>query len=389
MTILDRYVARLFLINVATLLLVLFGFVIAVDLSVNLSRFSRAAMQRYAESAGGDEPSGLHHALLTATLIVNLWGPRVLQLFGYLLGVVLVAGAGFTCAQLVRNREFVAVLASGTSLHRLARPFLVVTLGFSAVQAVNQELLVPSVAHLLVRDAGDSGQRGAGSFPVRLVPDDEGRLFHARRFSDADDAMVDVNVFERDERSRVSRIVSADRAAWDGRAWVLENGRARVTGAGAGGAPDGGDAPGGGPTGGGGERVERLESSLDPTRLMVHHFEGFGQNLSWGRIGRMIRDGGLDERARQRLERARWGRVGALLSTIVAVMAALPFFLRRAPGPMLVPALRAAPVGAAGLVAAAAAPVLELPGLPVWLGAMIPTLLLAPIAIALLSGVKT
>jgi hypothetical protein len=41
------------------------------------------------------------------------------------------------------------------------------------------------------------------------------------------------------------------------------------------------------------------------------------------------------------------------------------------------------------LIAAAAAPVLELPGLPVPLAAFVPTMVLVPIAIALMSGIKT
>jgi hypothetical protein len=85
----------------------------------------------------------------------------------------------------------------------------------------------------------------------------------------------------------------------------------------------------------------------------------------------------------------RWGRLASLASNFVTLLAALPFFLVRVPQPMIASALKAAPVAIGGLVAAAAAPEIALPGLPVWLGAFVPCLLLLPIAVALFSGLRT
>src|SRR6056297_2814666 len=116
MNTLERYIARLYLVNVITLFVMLAGFVVTIDVIMNLDEFSRAA-DRELQRAGSDD-SPLRHALVTTLFIFHLWWPRLLQLFGYLAGLVLIAAMGFTCAQLVRHREFVAILASGVSLHR-------------------------------------------------------------------------------------------------------------------------------------------------------------------------------------------------------------------------------------------------------------------------------
>jgi len=168
MNTLDRYIAKLYLLNVITLFVVLGGFIVTVDVVLNLERFSGAA-ERELENAGDASP--LRHGLLTTLFIFHLWWPRLLQLFGYLCGMVLIAAMGFTCAQLVRHREFVAVLASGVCLHRLVKPFVVVAAGMIALQAVDQEILVPRVAHLLTRDQEESGRATVSAFPVGLTPD--------------------------------------------------------------------------------------------------------------------------------------------------------------------------------------------------------------------------
>ena len=78
-----------------------------------------------------------------------MWGPRLLQLFNYMLGVAMVVGMGFTFAGMVRRRELVASIASGLSLQRMSRPVLLVALALTGLQALNYEFLMPRVAHLL------------------------------------------------------------------------------------------------------------------------------------------------------------------------------------------------------------------------------------------------
>ncbi|MBL0927446.1 MAG: LptF/LptG family permease [Phycisphaerales bacterium] len=378
---LTRYIARLYVVNILTMLLILFSFVVAVDVVINLDRFSDAAVNRMAEGGVTAERGTVHHALLTANLILNLWGPRLLQLFSYLNGFVLVAAMGFTCAQLVHHREFGAMLAGGISLFRMLRPFVLVAVVFGAVQVLNQEVLVPRVAHLLTRTVDEAGRRDARSFPVRLAPDDENRLFYASSFDDAARTLTGLRVWERDAQGRTVRVVSADEARWDGSGWALINGRIEPMAGGPGAPPDASPS--------GARPIDRLASTLDPARLKVRYLQGFGNNLSWQQIASLLGGGGLDDKARDRLERIGWGRLASLLSNLVTLVAALPFFVLRSPQPMLRPALKAAPIALAGLAAAAVAPVIVLPGLPVWLAVFVPCLLLAPLAIAIVTGMRT
>lgn len=374
MKLIDRYIVRLYLTNVLVLLVLLAGFVVTVDVFVNLGRFSSTATEQLA-AAPDAEAQGVQTIVRTVVLVADFWGPKLLQLYNYLVGVVLLVGMGFTCAQLVRQREFVALLASGVPLQRVALPFIAVAVIFTGGQALNQELVIPRLAPLLARDAGDAGQRELDAFRVELVPDGEGRLFYADRFDPQTGMLDDVMIFRRGDDGALEQVVQATTAAWDGSAWALEDGRA---------------APPGVPlTEGAGVVVERIASPLDPTRLQVRHLQGFGESLAWGQITRILRDGGLDERAAERLDRVRWGRVASMVSNLVTLVAALAFFLKRLPTTMVTASLQAAPVGLLGLLAAGAAPSMPIGGLPVWAGVFLPTLILLPLAIALFSGVKT
>lgn len=379
---LTLYIARLYSINLLVILAVLFSFVVSVDVVINLSRFSEAAaeaIEARAEAEGGKagKASKAELSLETARVILMLWGPRLLQLFNYLIGVVLIAGMGFTCAQLVRHREFVAMLASGISLQRAARPFVLVAIGATVLQALNTEILVPKVAHLLVRDAGDAHKTELDSFRVRLAPDDRGRLFSAARFDDANKMLEGLRVWERDESGRVLRIVTAEKATWDGKGWALEKGVATL--------PVAQRKQGEAYTG----AIDRLESTMDPVRLKVRYLQGFGQALSWRQISAMLEGGGLDEQSKDRLNRVRWAHVSGMVANVVTLFAALPLFLLRVPGPMLGASLKAAPVAMLGLVASAIASSATLPGLPVWLASFVPCLVLMPLAVFLYTSVKT
>jgi len=320
-------------------------------------------------------------------LIVDIWVPRLLQLFNYLGGVVLIGAMGFTCAQMVRSREFVALLASGVSLQSLARPFLVVAVLISGVQVVNMELVVPSMAHLLTRGISDSGDRSIRSFRLPPSPDGETRLISAARYDDAAQTLTAPLIYERtrqpDGTFTVHSVIVADAAHWSAGQWVLENGvRQGVS-------PrrEGQERP---------ERVQaapvpvdRFESRLSPERIRVRYLTGLAENLSFRQLGSIIEGGGLGDDKIAELQRIRYGRYAALLASLLTLMATLPCFLVRTPGPMLKPTLRAAPIALIGLGAAAAATTLPMPGLPDWLGPFLPGLIVLPLAIALYSSIRS
>ena len=372
MNILERYIAKLYLLNILTLFVILAGFVVTIDVIMNLDDFSRAADRELERADSGDSP--LRHALLTTLFIFHLWWPRLLQLFGYLVGLVLIAAMGFTCGQLVRHREFVAILASGVSLQRLVRPFVIVAVGVIALQAVDQEILVPRVAHLLTRDQEEAGRATVDAFPVKLTPDGRGRILSAAAFDDATGLLTEPTIWTRNEHSEIVSVVRADAARWNQNAWILENGVVTYP-------SETGRA----------ERspIGRIEMPLGPREIKIRHLQDFAQNLSWGQLTDMIESGSLDGRAADRLDRIRWGRLASLVSNFVALLAAIPFFLKRVPQPMLLPAVKCAPIALAGLTAAGLSGSIALPGLPVYVGVFVPTLILLPLAISLYTSIKT
>lgn len=376
---LDRYVAKQYLINVLTLIVILFSFVVAVDIAINMDRFIRTA----ARLDGWDHWSMVRRALVTILLIANLWWPRLLQLFGFMLGLVLVGAMGFTFAQMVRHRELVAVLASGQSLRRMARPILIVAAGMTVVQVINQEFVLPQVAPLLTRDHGDAWRRDLSAFGVRLTEDSDGRLFLAKQFNPETQTITGLDVWVREDTGKALRRITADSAHWEPGgengllgAWVLTNPRVIPIGV----APAGADVPGP-PT--------RIETDVDPTRLLLRQYEGLGQNLSWAQLATLRNNPLQSTEVRATMDRIRFGRISVILSNFLALVIAMPFFLLREPKNMVIQSLKCAPIATGavmGGILGAAAPV---PGLPAAFAVFLPVLVMTPVAIAMATSVRT
>ncbi|TVQ62040.1 MAG: LptF/LptG family permease [Phycisphaerales bacterium] len=384
MNLLDRYIARQFLLNIVILAVILFSFVITIDAAINMNRFARLADQMGSvinEAGETVQPGGLRRTLMVVLLIADLWWPRLFQLSGFLLGMLLVAGMGFTCAQMVHKRELVAVLASGQSLHRVWRPFLIVAVGLSVLQVLNQELVLPRIAPLLTRDHGQAGQRALGETRVPLLADSLGRRFYAETF-DADAGTIEgLIVYEFDASGVAERRISARRAAWRDGAWACEPQAVSVS-------LKDRRAPA--------VLLDRIETDLDPTTIRARRFAGYAQNLSFAEVSQLIRlsrrlDGSTAEADANiaRLERIRWGRFAVLASNVLALIICLPFFIMRVPGNMAIQGLRVAPVAGVALMGGVLGSAAAVPGLPPVLGVFVPVMILVPVAIATASSVKT
>lgn len=374
MNLLDRYIAKQYLINVLTLIVILFSFVVSVDIAINLDRFIRTA----ARLDGWGDWSLVRRVLVTILLIANLWWPRLLQLFGFMLGLVLVGAMGFTFAQMVRHRELVAVLASGQSLRRMARPIMVVAAIMTGVQILNQEFVLPQVAPLLTRDHGDAWRRDLSSFGVRLTDDSEGRIFLANRFDPETETITGLDVWERDESGRALHRLHAASAHWQDGAWILQSPRIIPIGATAG---AGGAAAASAPM--------RLETDVDPTRLLLRQFEGLSQNLSWTQLSELRNNPRQSPEVRAAMDRIRFGRIAVIGSNFLALIIAMPFFLLREPKNMVIQSLKCAPVATGavmGGILGAAAPI---PGLPAAFAVFLPVLVMIPVAIAMATSVRT
>ncbi|MEZ6242623.1 MAG: LptF/LptG family permease [Phycisphaerales bacterium] len=379
MTILDRYIARQFLVNVATLFVILFSFVVVIDVSLNIERFINRAVELQT-SGGGAEPGLIRKTVVTALVIADLWWPRLLQLFNFMLGLVMVAAMGFTCTQLSRHREFLAMLAAGLSLHRVARPILAIALGLTFVQAINQEMIIPRIAPLLARDHGDAGKRGLGQTPVPLTPDGQGWIYRADSFDADAGVLTGVYILERDETTKQAiRQITATRATWNDGGWDLEDGLEQYIRRSDTALRD--EKP---------RRVHRVETALDPATLKMNRYREYRNALSFSQAGHMLKkSAGLDPQTRRDLSRVRWGRISMMLSALLTLVIATPFFVTRVPGNMLLQSLKCAPISIGALVLGVLGSSAALPGIPPWLGAFLPVMALSTIAVAMISLVKT
>ncbi len=374
MNTLDRYIARQYLFNVLALLGVLFSFVVAVDVSLNADKFIDAV--NHMDPAAG----GVRKFTLVALGVFDIWWPRLLQLFNYLVGLVLVAAMGFTFTQLVRNRELVAVLAGGVSLHRVARPVLIVAACVMGLRWINSECILshPKIAPLLTREPSDIGRRSWSEFPVRLIPDAANRVFLAEKFDPGAGVMEGVTIWERDKNGHAERAISADKAVWDKDAWKLTGAKVQSMTLSAGGssavastvpAPD------------------RVKTDLGPETLKLKRYEAFSQTLSWSQISELLRTARPD--MREKLQRIRWSRVSQTISGLLVLVITMPFFLMREPKNMLVQSLKCAPIGIASMMGGILLSAVAWPGIPPGFGVFIPVLILAPIAIASVSWMRT
>ncbi len=368
MKILDRFIARQFLVNVVILLALLGAFVVAIDASLNADEFISAG--RGLAATQGREPTPLRTAAVTLLLVVDLWWPRLLHLFNFLLGVVMVGAMGFTFAQMSRHRELVAVLASGQSLFRVARPIVVAAMGLTVLQGLNSELVLPRIAPLLARDRPAAAARALGPTRIPLARDGQGRVFYAERFEGGAGVLEDVTIYELDEHGQPVARISADQATWTDGAWQLAGGVIRQRGDVGLGQP----AP-----------IQRVESDLDPTQLMMLRYRGYSQSMSWAQADRLLRSlRNLDERQEARLSRIKWGRVPTMLANLLALVIAIPFFLNREPRNMLIQSLRAAPIALGAVMGGVIGAAAGVPGFPPAVGVFLPVLVLTPMAAGML-----
>lgn len=374
MNLLDRYIAKQYLINVVALTVILFSFVVVIDASLNIDEFLQRA-NALAQQNGQDAPGALRKWLVTMLLIADFWWPKLLQLYSFLIGMILVGAMGFTFSQMSRHREFIAMMAAGIGLHRVMKPIVVVAGCFMLLQLINTEILLPHVAPLLVRDHDDIGSRTLGSSSVPLTLDGSGRLFRAANF-DADTGVMDgVYILERDENGKATRAITATSAQYSNGGWDLSAGEARARGT---------------ATPQPGVPIERIESSLDPNTLRMNRYESYAQSLSFAQVSQMLARPTLtDPGKRARYARIKWGRFAIIVSSMLALIISMPYFITREPRNMVVQSIKCAPIAIIALIGGVLGASASIPGLPPAIGVFIPVMILSVVAVAQSSAIKT
>jgi lipopolysaccharide export system permease protein len=165
MKILDKYVAKNFLIGYAISFCVLIGLRIIIDLFVNLDEFTE------------------HANLGTFAVIRNIFSfycVHTTLYFRDFAGMITVVAAAFSLGKMVRSNELVAVMASGVSLKRVIVPIGLLAILLTAILVIDQELLIPPLSDKLVR--GQDALPGEETYDVWFIADANGSLICSRKF---------------------------------------------------------------------------------------------------------------------------------------------------------------------------------------------------------------
>ena len=214
MKILDRYIAKSFLVSYAIAFCVLIGLRILIELFVSLDEFAKL-------SSRGALAMTLH--------ILTFYGCRTTLYFHDIAGVITVVAAAFSLGKIVRSNELVAMIASGVSAQRIVGPILVLALFFTALSIADQELLIPAVSDWLVQNPDE--MEGEVYMKVWFIADSNGSLICSDRYEAGSATLYQPTIITRKPTStpgvwEVTGRISADFAQYNSRTgrWDLKNG---------------------------------------------------------------------------------------------------------------------------------------------------------------------
>lgn len=362
---LDRYILRAFFTNYLIAMAVMIGLYVILDLFVNLDEFT---------SVKSDTK------LQTIFKIVDYYGYNLLLYFAQLSGVILLIAGCFTFGRFLRTNEVTAMLASGTSLFRVAAPVILAALAMNVLWFVDQEVLIPRFADKLARKHSDI--EGRNSYAVWFQPDRDGALVSAGMFHPRAKEMRSLLVMKRDASARMTEVVRADRARWDEERqnWKLEGGFATPFGAtsGAGVAEDVGRIP-----------LSEYTSELTPKELQLQQATQWTNFLSLPELEKLNQR--FSESGTGEFIKVKHRRLTTIIMHMVLLCLGIPFFLNRERPSVLIVGARCLAVCALCYVFTFLAQSVDLsvlgvdPALPAWL----PIIVFAPLAVLLLDGIKT
>ncbi len=309
-TVLDRYLLRSLLVNYVIALAVMISLYVVLDMFVNMDEFTE---QKYP---------------LTTTIanMIDYYTPNVFLYFAQLSGVITLFACTAVLARMRKLNELTAILASGVSLYRVARPVLIFGVVITSLLVIDTEWLIPAVAHKLSRDHDDAD--GKRAYEVNFLQDRGGALLSAKRFHPATRDLQRLLVMVRNEEGGVWQTWEADRAVWEapdetrpqGR-WKLERGRriTRVEEAAAGLGPREN------------QRIDYpayYESDLSPEDIQLRQAQGWVRYLSLRQLKELQAAGSADLAS---IIQTRHTRIATPIVSLLLLLLGIPFFLDRSP----------------------------------------------------------
>lgn len=230
---LDRYVAREFMVGYLIVMLAVLALRVLIDLFVMFDEFIEAQVGQVAPSA-----------LTVLGYIADYYGPKLFEYFRDFSGVMVILAAAFSVARMTRQNELTAVLTSGVSLKRVIAPIVFLGLALNLLMALDQELILPRLSDKLVRYHDEMGQ--FRKLSAWLVPDKvhylqgspqqqlnqkvqlatDKALLSAFTYDPGTQTMLGMHVILRNDRRLIGHL-TADEARWDAKYqdWQLVNGR--------------------------------------------------------------------------------------------------------------------------------------------------------------------
>ena len=216
MNILDKYVARNFLIGYVIAFSVLIGLRIIIDLFVNLDEFSELA------DLG---------TLAVIKSILTFYLLNITLYFRDFAGMITVVAAAFSLGKMIRSNELVAVMASGVSLKRVIAPIIILAILLTGLLVIDQELLIPSFSDKLVRSHDDVP--GQESYNVRFINDSKDSLIFSQKFEVNSETLDKPTILTRRKIEKngiiigdVTGRIDAEKSTYNNqtKAWDLTNG---------------------------------------------------------------------------------------------------------------------------------------------------------------------
>jgi lipopolysaccharide export system permease protein len=138
-TLIDRQMVRGYFKAYLVCLTSLLALYVVVDMFTNLEDFARAdrGQSEFLKKVG------------------TYYGYRIFQIFDRLCEAILLLSAMFTVAWMQRHNEQVPLLSAGVSTQRIVRPVLLCATIMLSLTVLNQELVIPRIAHQLTFDKDD------------------------------------------------------------------------------------------------------------------------------------------------------------------------------------------------------------------------------------------